>query len=323
MQDLRYAARLLKRHPRFTLLATLTMALGIGATSTLFSVTYGVLLKPLPWPGGDRVVVVKETRGGKPPRFNSFTNAAYVNRAFARRYLNDDALGAKLPMGVGYQDAKVEATVIGVVDDVRYVTTGDSTQPEMYYSYRQFGGRVPVPVATFLLRTSGDPSRLATELRSAIRQADGTLVPEAVATMEERVLSGLARPRLYTVLLGGFAIFALIVAGVGLFAVLSQVVTERSREIAVRSALGARSSNILRLVAGQGLAIAAAGLLVGGAVAAVSTRSLSTVLYGVTPHDLWTFIAVPIVLMTVAVVACIVPARRAITLDPVRVLKGE
>jgi len=246
-----------------------------------------------------------------------------VNRAFARRYLNDEAIGAKLPMGVGYLDSKAGATIIGVVDDIRYVTSGDSTQPEMYYSYRQFAGRLPVPVVTFLLRTPGDPSKRAPELRSAVRQTDGTVVPEAIATMEERVLTGLARPRLYSVLLGGFALFALIVTGVGLFAVLSQVVAERSREIAVRSALGAQRSNILRLVVGQGVAIAVAGLLVGAAVAAVSTQSLSTVLYGVTPHDTFTFVAVPSVVLLVAVVACVVPARRAMNLDPVRVLKGE
>ena len=248
---------------------------------------------------------------------------AIVNRAFARRYLNDDAIGAKLPMGVGYLDAKAEATIVGVVDDVRYVTAGDSIQPELYYSHRQFAGRLPVPVVTFLLRTSGDPLTLATELRSAIRQADATIVPEAIATMEERVLIGLARPRLYSVLLGGFATLALIVAGVGLFAVLSQVVAERSREIAVRRALGAQRSNIVRLIVGQGLAIGLAGALLGGVAAAVSTRWLSTVLYGVTPHDTFTFVAVPIVLLLVVVVACVVPARRAITLDPVTVLKGE
>src|SRR5881392_2223470 len=78
MHELRYAARALRRQPRFTILASVTMALGIAATTVLFSVTYGVLIKPLPWPTGDRLVVLKETRGGKPPRFNAFSNAAYL-----------------------------------------------------------------------------------------------------------------------------------------------------------------------------------------------------------------------------------------------------
>ena len=78
MHDIRYAARLLRRQPRFALLAALTMALGIGATTTLFSISYGVLMKPLPWPSADRIVVLKETRGGNPPRFGSFTNTAYA-----------------------------------------------------------------------------------------------------------------------------------------------------------------------------------------------------------------------------------------------------
>jgi putative ABC transport system permease protein len=246
-----------------------------------------------------------------------------VNRAFARRYLDDRAVGSKVPMGVGYQDSDVEATVVGVVDDVRYLAAGDATQPEIYYSFRQFSGRVPVPVVTFLLRTIHDPTTLAGELRAAIRQADDTVVPEGIATMEDRVLTGLARPRLYTLLLGGFAIFALVVAGVGLFAVLSQTVAERSREIAVRNALGARASDITRLIAGQGLAIAGAGLIIGAALAMVLARSLSTILYGITPHDRVTFIAVPLVLLCVSIVACLVPARRATKLDPVQVLRSN
>ena len=246
-----------------------------------------------------------------------------VNRAFARRYLDDHAVGSKIPMGVGYQDSDVEATIVGVVDDVRYLAAGDATQPEIYYSFRQFSGRVPVPVVTFLLRTTHDPTTLAGELRAAIRQADDAVVPEGIATMEDRVLTGLARPRLYTLLLGGFAIFALIVAGVGLFAVLSQTVAERSREIAVRSALGARASDIMRLIAGQGLAITGAGLIIGAGLAAVLARSLSTILYGITPHDRVTFIAVPLVLLCVSIVACLVPARRAIKLDPVQVLRSS
>lgn len=246
-----------------------------------------------------------------------------VNRAFARRYLDDQAVGAKLPMAVGYQDSEVEATVIGVVDDVRYLSLADPTQPEMYYSYRQFARRVPVPVVSVLLRTPHDPARLAAELRTAIRQADPALVPEAIATMEDRMLTGLSKPRLYALLLGGFALFALLVAGVGLFAVLSQTVAERSREIAVRAALGAQRSDIIRLIAGHGLAITATGLVVGVVIATVLTRWLATILYGVSPHDPATFVAVAVVLLFVGLLACLVPARRAMKLDPVQVLKGN
>src|SRR6185436_18003655 len=170
---------------------------------------------------------------------------AIVNRTFASRYLNNAAAGARLPMGVGYQDPTREATIVGVVDDVRYISSTTSSLPELYYSYRQFGRRLPVPSVTFLVRSSADPRALTAGVRTAIREADDTLVPDAIATMEDRVLTGLARPRLYTILFGGFAALALIIVSVGLFAVLWQTVAQRSREIAVRSALGAQRGDIL------------------------------------------------------------------------------
>jgi predicted permease len=252
---------------------------------------------------------------------DSSTPVVVVNRAFARRYLEGNPLEAKLPMAAGYQQDGVEATVIGVVDDVRYLPGGDASQPEMYYSFRQFKGQVTVPVVTVLVRGSGDPARLAAAIRASVREVDGTLVPEAMMTMEDRLLIGLARPRLYTILFGGFAVFALIVAAVGLFGVLSQTVVERSREIAVRSALGARPSTIAGLVVRQGLIITASGLIVGLAVSSLVMRSMSFLLYGITPYDRLTYAAVPLLLLAIAAVACLVPALRAARMDPVRVLR--
>jgi putative ABC transport system permease protein len=250
------------------------------------------------------------------------TPVVVVNRAFVRRYLEGNPLDAKLPMGAGYTQGDVEAAVIGVVDDVRYLPGGDASQPEMYYSFRQFKGQVMVPVVTVLVRGPRDPSSLAATIRASVRDVDGTLVPEAIMTMEDRLLIGLARPRLYTILVGGFAVFALVVAAVGLFGVLSQTVVERSREIAVRSALGARPKDIVRLVVRQGLAITAAGLIAGLVCAGLVARSLSWFLYGITPYDRLTYLGVPLILLAVAMVACLVPARRAARLDPVQVLRS-
>jgi putative ABC transport system permease protein len=139
--------------------------------------------------------------------------------------------------------------------------------------------------------------------------------------MEDRMLVGLARPRLYTILLGGFAAFALAIAAVGLFGVLSYAVAQRSREIAVRTALGATPAQILGMVIRQGLTIAGAGILVGVAAAVALARSLATLLYGVTSHDTVTFVSVPLLLLAVTAIACFVPARRAARLDPLRVLR--
>jgi putative ABC transport system permease protein len=248
---------------------------------------------------------------------------AIVNQAFARRYLGNAAVGATLPMGVGYQDPNVQATIVGVVDDIRYITSTTASMPELYYVYRQLGGRLPVPSVTFLVRTSGDPRALTTDLRAAIREADDALVPDAVATMEDRILTGLARPRLYSLLFGGFAAVALIVVSVGLFAVLSQTVAQRSREIAVRAALGARPSDILRLIARQGLAITTVGLIVGVGGAAVLSQSMASFLYGVTPHDRLTYVLVPLLILLVATIACLGPALRAMRVDPVKVLRSS
>ena len=246
--------------------------------------------------------------------------AVVVNQAFVRRYLGDQPLGARLPMG--YQREGVEATVIGVVDDIRYLTANDSSLPEMYYSYRQFGGALQVGVVTLLVRTHGDPASLAGFVRVAVREADDGLVPESVMTMEDRVLTSLARPRLYAILLGGFAMFALAVAAVGLFAVLWYTVGQRSRELAVRAALGARQAEIVRLVVGQGLAVTAVGIVIGIAGSLLLARALGALLYGVEPHDPLTYVAVSVALLLVAAVACIGPARRAAQLDPWRLLKS-
>ena len=191
----------------------------------------------------------------------------------------------------------------------------------MYYSYRQLGGRLPVPVVTLLVRTVGDPGALAPALRTAVREADDDLVPDAILTMEDRMLTSLARPRLYAILLGGFAAFALLVATVGLFGVLSYTVAQRSRELAVRAALGARQIDIVRVVLSQGLAVTGAGLAAGLLGSAALTRWIGALLYGVTPHDGITYAVVPIVVGCMAAAACFVPARRAARLDPVRALR--
>lgn len=245
-----------------------------------------------------------------------------VNQAFARRYLGDAPLGAKVPM-TAYgppNGPPIEATVVGVVQDARYITTISSSQPEVYFLDRQMDGGLPVYTITLLLRTSSDPVLAAPAVRVAVREADPRLVAD-VTPLDQRLLTTLARPRLYAMLLGGFAAFALIIAAVGLFGLLSYSVSLRSRELAVRAALGAKRLDIVRLVLGQGLGVTVAGLAIGLIAAASLTRLLSTQLYGVTPYDTLTFIVVPLLLLIVAVVACLIPARRAATLDPLQVFR--
>jgi predicted permease len=265
-----------------------------------------------------------EGRGFLPTDTETSEPVVVVNRAFGRRYLGDAPLGAKIPLaGYSFHDEPIETTVVGVVDDVRHVGSGRASLPELYYPHRQMRGGLPVTVVTLLVRTAGDAAPLAQAIRSAVREADPALVAESILTMDERVMTTLARPRLYAIVLGGFAAFALAIAGVGLFGVLSYAVAQRSRELAVRSALGARRIDIVRLILRQGLGVTAAGLGIGLLASMWLARAIAAQLYGVTTADAVTYTAVPLLLVLVAAAACAGPAHRAATVDPLRVLRGE
>jgi predicted permease len=247
---------------------------------------------------------------------------AVVNQTFARRYLGETPVGAKIPMGVWGRGQQGDATIVGVVDDVRYVGAQVTTLPEMYFSSRQLKVGMRSTVATLLIRSDGDPAGLIPALRNIVRQADSGLAP-AVMTLEDRLLStSLARPRLYAVLLGSFAAVALVLTGVGLFAMLAYTVEQRRRELGVRLALGASPRGLVALVVREGIVAAGAGLLAGLVASAWLTRFFGTLLYGVTAGDRLTYLTVAIVLLIVVGAATFVPARRAALLDPLRALRG-
>jgi putative ABC transport system permease protein len=171
-------------------------------------------------------------------------------------------------------------------------------------------------------RTTGDPEAMIPMLRAAVREQDRRLVVDSIMTLDERVMTSLSRPRTYAILVGAFALSALVIAGVGLFGVLSYTVAQRSREIGVRTALGAQPRDIAALVLRQGMLMAGAGLAAGLAAAGAAVRVLSAFLYGVTTHDPLSFVIVPVVLGIVTAVACIVPARRAARVDPLAALRS-
>ena len=249
-----------------------------------------------------------------------------VNQSFADQYLGADAIGHRLPLSL-YRQAEWE--IVGVVADMEqggletagFVRTADAAQPEMFSSYRQFPEMRPDGV--FLIaRASGDPAALAPVLRAIVREQAPPFVVESVMTMEDRLMSSLSRPRAYALVLGGLAAFALAIALVGLFGVVSYGVAQRTREIGVRTALGARPIDVVALVLRTGVAITGAGLIAGITAAAVLVDSLSKILYGVEPFDAATFIAVPGVLAVAALAACAIPAHRAARLDSAAALRG-
>lgn len=240
-----------------------------------------------------------------------------VNRAFARQYLGPTPVGESVRGWIRQGPPGWE--VIGVVDDVRHQGVTAPPEPEVY-RYRKPDD--PVSTApTLLVRTAVDPVALVPTLRALARQEDPAVVIDAVMTLDDRVLTSLARPRLYAILIGGFAAAALLIAAVGLYGVLSYIAEQRSRELAVRAALGARPADILRLVMRRGLGMTAAGLGIGLLASSLLANSIASLLYGVTTYDGATFLAVPALLLVVAAVACFVPARRAARMDPVQVLR--
>jgi predicted permease len=248
-------------------------------------------------------------------------NVIAVNRSFAAKYLGAQPLGTFVPdlgMCRGNGD---RWEVVGVIDDMLQDTVAGQPQPEIFLPASQVACTNAFLQAVIVLRTTADPARYATTLRSAVHEREPSLAVDSIMTMEDRVALALARPRLYAVVLTGFACSAVVIAGVGLFGVVSFTVAQRSREIGVRTALGATPSDIGRLVLRQAAAVTAAGIGVGLLVAAAASRLLATQLYGVTPHDLLSFAGGAVVVVGMAALACLAPAQRAARIDPLQVMR--
>jgi ABC-type antimicrobial peptide transport system permease subunit len=249
-----------------------------------------------------------------------------VNRSFVATYLEnvpiEKAVGVSLGTApVRVAKGKAEAFIVGVVDDLRQDRPGDPPQAEMFVSFTQLAGAHAGGQFYVVARTDDDPTRYIEALQTTIREEDPSLALDAVMTMDQRVGASLSRPRLYAVLFLGFAVFALVIAGTGLFGVLSQSVSQRARELAVRTALGASRSTIIGVALKQMAMAMIAGVIVGLAASAALSNSLTPFIYGVSTRDLLSFGVAPVVLLMAGALACIVPARRVANTDPVQVLR--
>ncbi|MFY9607925.1 MAG: ABC transporter permease, partial [Blastocatellia bacterium] len=242
---------------------------------------------------------------------------AIINESFARTYFpGEDPIGRRIDFGwetTGWQE------IVGVIGDVKHHGLEEAALPATYVPQLQR----PSLSMTVVVRTTPDPRSLSAAVRSQVFSLDKDQPISRVRVMEEVVSASVASRRLSMVLLAGFAVVALTLAAVGLYGVMSYVVTQRTHEIGVRMALGARAGDVLGLVLRQGIDLVMLGVGIGLAAALALTRLMASLLYGVSATDFSTFAVIALLLSAVALLACYLPARRATRVDPMVALRYE
>ena len=267
---------------------------------------------------------------GRPIQESDLPNApqvVVVSQALARQfYPNEDPIGKSITLGWGRQRSANKADtataggkIVGVVADVRAFGASEAPPSTIYLPLFQ----VPISDLSLLVRSTAPAPLIINGARTAIKEADADLPVFDVATMTEVVAESVAQPRFYAILLGSFAGIALIIAALGIYGVISYAVSQRTRELGIRIALGAQRERVLRLVIQQGLTLTLLGIAIGVIGAYALTRLISTLLYGVAPADPLTFALVSAVFVAVALVASYVPARRAAMVDPIIAMRAE
>jgi predicted permease len=248
-------------------------------------------------------------RSGAPP-------VALINEAMARRYFaGSDPVGRLIRQ----RNNNAPLQIVGVVADVAPFVPGEAVRPEVYWPFAQS----PRWASHFVLRTSGDPALLARVVEARLTAVDPDMRPSGVMTMEERVDAELARPRFYMLLIGTFALLALGLTIVGVYGVIAASVAGRTREIGVRIALGADAARVRGMVLKEGLVLTGIGLAIGLVTAAGVSRLAAGLLNGVRATDPVTYAATAVVVTSAAVLACLVPARRATRVHPMEALRSD
>jgi putative ABC transport system permease protein len=239
-----------------------------------------------------------------------------VNEALVRRFF-----GSRNPVGQRVSGVVNDEwrTIIGAVADVKNEGLVEPVQPEMYLPAEQATNTV---ATTLLVRGVGDPLALVAEVRDQIRTIDKN-IPLTFTTMTHEIAGLVSSQRFNSILLSSFAGLALLLAAIGIYGVMSYLVTQRTQEIGIRMALGARHGHVLGLVVGHAFRLTLAGVAIGVGLSLGLTRYLATLLYGVNTRDAWTFCSVAFLLMAVSLLASYIPARRATRVDPISTLRTE
>jgi putative ABC transport system permease protein len=239
-----------------------------------------------------------------------------VNETMANRYWpGEDPVGKRLTIPL----LAASREVVGVVADVKHSSLDTESGAEMYVPYLQ----KPFNFMAVVVRTAPDPLSMVNAVRGEILSVDKNQPAYDVKTMQQIVSESVSQPRLYMLLLGIFAALALVLAAVGIYGVMNYSVAQRTHEIGIRMALGAQRSDILKMIVGQGMILAAVGIVAGLVAAFLVTRVMETLLFGVGTRDLPTFLIIPLVLATVAFLSSYIPARRATKVDPMIALRYE
>jgi putative ABC transport system permease protein len=253
--------------------------------------------------------------------FNERDNAtsppvAIVNQTVADRYWP-----GKNPIGRHIANSRdmIQREVVGVVSDVKFNALNVTNSEEMYLPLEQ----VPWLTTTLIVHSTGDPQALVSGVRAKIAEIDPYLPVTSTASMESIVATSVAQPRVLSQFVGIFAGFALLLAAIGIYGVMAYSVAARTQEMGIRMSLGAEPRDIVKLVMGQGMRLALIGVAIGIAASLALTRLISTLLFGVSATDPLAFSVAAVVLVTTALVACYLPARRATRVDPIVVLRSE
>jgi putative ABC transport system permease protein len=272
-------------------------------------------------PGFFRTMGIPHVAGDPLPRETTAESPAVVliNSMMADTcFPGENPIGRRIKL-TSFDQASPWFTIIGVVGDTRHTALDSALRPQVYVSL----GQDPTTQMVVVVRTQDDPAGYASVARAAVHEIDSNQPAGRIRTMKAVVSDAVARQRFTMFLAGTFAALALILALVGLYAVVSTSVAERMHELGVRFALGATPARLRRLVLSDGIRLVGLGVVIGLIGAFALARFLETQLFGITAHDPGTFIAVPLLLLGAAVAGCLIPARRATKIDPMTALRSE